>query len=57
MKGTNSIWLRISRFLTDRRAYRTQPGYGFELAAFGIIVVAAIWPIFLLANAMAGTLR
>jgi hypothetical protein len=53
----NSIRIRASRFLTDRYAYRAQPNYVFELAAFGIIVVTSVWPIVLLAHALAGTLR
>jgi hypothetical protein len=53
MNNTNSMRLRVSRFLSDRYAYRAQPDYVSELVAFGIIVVTAIWPIFLLANAMA----
>jgi hypothetical protein len=57
MNNTNSMRLRVSRFLSDRYAYRAQPDYVSELVAFGIIVVTAIWPIFLLANAMAVTLR
>jgi hypothetical protein len=57
MKSTTSMRARASRFLTDRHAYRTQPNYLFELVAFGIVVVTAIWPIFLLANAMATTPR
>ena len=57
MESTNSIRIRASRFLTDRYAYRAQPNYVFELAAFGIIVVTSVWPIVLLAHALAGTLR
>lgn len=53
MNTTNPIRIRLSRFLTDRYAYRSQPGYSFELVAFGIIVFTAIWPVILLANAMA----
>ena len=49
--------VRASRFLSDRYAYRTQPNYVSELVAFAIIVVIAIWPVFLLANAMATKLR
>jgi len=49
--------VRASRFLSDRYAYRAQPDYLSELVAFAIIVVIAIWPVFLLANAMAATLR
>ena len=57
MKTTNSLRARASRFLSDRYAYRAQPNYVFELVAFAIIVVTAIWPVFLLAKAMATTLR
>jgi L-lactate permease len=57
MKTTNSMRVRASRFLSDRYAHRAQPDYLSELVAFAIIVVIAIWPVFLLANAMATTLR
>jgi hypothetical protein len=57
MKTTKSVRVRASRFLSDRYAYRAQPDYLSELVAFAIIVVIAIWPVFLLANAMATTLR
>ena len=57
MKTTKSMRVRASRFLSDRYAYRTQPNYLSELAAFAVIVVIAMWPVFLLANAMATTLR
>jgi putative heme degradation protein len=57
MKTTNSTRVRALRFLSDRYAYRTQPDYLSELVAFAIIVVIAVWPVFLLASAMATTLR
>ena len=57
MKTTKSMRIRVSRFLSDRYAYRAQPNYVSELVAFAIIVLIAIWPTFLLANAMATTLR
>jgi hypothetical protein len=57
MKTTNSVRVRASRFLSDRYAYRAQPNYVSELVAFAIIVVTATWPVFLLAEAMATTLR
>jgi hypothetical protein len=57
MKTTNSIRVRASRFVSNRYAYRTQPGYSWELVVFGIIVFTAIWPILLLANAMAAGVR
>ncbi len=57
MESTNSIRIRASRFLTDRYAYRAKLNYVSEIVAFAIIVVTAIWPIFLLANALATTLR
>jgi hypothetical protein len=53
METTNSIRARASRFFSDRYAYRTQPDYLSELIGFGIIVFIAVWPIILLANAMA----
>jgi hypothetical protein len=57
MKTTKSMRVRASRFLSDRCAYRARPNYVSELVAFAIIVLIAIWPAFLLANAMAMTLR
>jgi hypothetical protein len=56
MKTMTSMRIRASRFLSDRYAYRERPNYLAELVVFGIIVVTATWPIFLLADAMA-TLR
>jgi hypothetical protein len=53
METTNSIRVRASRFLSDRCAYRTLPDYLSELVAFGTIVLIAVWPIILLADAMA----
>jgi hypothetical protein len=53
MENTNSMRVRASRFLSDRYAYRAQPNYLSELVAFGIIVSITVWPIILLANAMA----
>jgi hypothetical protein len=53
MKPTTSMRIRVSRFLSDRYAYRERPDYLIELVAFGIIVISAIVS---LANAMA-TLR
>ena len=50
---TNSMLVRVSRFFSDRYAYRTQPGYFSELVAFGIVVFVAAWPITLVAHAMA----
>jgi hypothetical protein len=53
MNTTKSMRVRASRFLSDRYAYRAQPNYLSELLAFAIVAVTAIWPVFLLANAMA----
>jgi hypothetical protein len=53
MKTTTSMRIRASRFITDRYAYRERPNYFAELAAFGIIVIIASWPILSLANAIA----
>jgi hypothetical protein len=57
MKKTTPTRIRVRRFITDRYAYRTRPNYLTELVAFGIIVFAATWPIFVLASAIAGTLK
>jgi hypothetical protein len=57
METTNPLRIRASRFFTDRYAYRAQPGYLSELVAFGLIVFIAIWPIILLAEAMAAAPR
>ena len=53
METTNSAVARVSRFFSDRYAYRTQPGYLSELVVFGMIVFLAVWPIILVAHAMA----
>jgi len=53
LKTKNSLRVRASRFFSDRYAYRAQPNYLSELVAFGMIVLIAVWPIVLLANAMA----
>jgi hypothetical protein len=50
---TNSMLVRVSRFFSDRYAYRARPGYLTELVAFGMIVFIAVWPIILVAHAMA----
>jgi hypothetical protein len=57
METTNSMLFRASRFLSDRYAYRAQPGSFSELVAFGLSVFIAVWPIILLASAMAASVR
>lgn len=57
MKTTNSLRARASRFFSDRYAYREQPNYLSEFVAFGLIAVIVIWPILLLADAMAMTFK
>jgi len=57
MKTTNSLCARASRFFSDRYAYRAQPNYLSELVAFGVIAATVVWPVLLLAHAMATTLR
>jgi hypothetical protein len=51
MKTTNS--LRVSRFVSDRHAYKERPDYLIELVAFGIVLIALT----LLAIAMATPLQ
>ena len=53
METTNSTLVRVSRFFSDRRTYKAQPGYLSELVAVGMIVFIAVWPIILVAHAMA----
>jgi hypothetical protein len=53
METANSLPVRVSRFFSDRYAYRTQPEYLSELVALGMIVFIAAWPIILVAHAMA----
>jgi hypothetical protein len=55
METPNSMFVRASRFFSDRYAYRTQPGYLSELVAFGMIVFIAVWPIILVARDGRGT--
>ena len=56
MKNTTPFRIRLSRFITNRYAYRTQPNYLCEFVAFGLLVLTAILPFFALARVMA-TLR
>ena len=53
MKNTTPFRIRLSRFITNRYAYRTQPNYLCEFVAFGLVVLTAILPFFALARAMA----
>jgi len=57
MKTTNSLRVRVSRFFSDRYAYRERPDYLSEFVAFGVIAAIVIWPILLLADAMAMTFK
>ena len=57
MKNTTPTPIRIRRFITDRYAYRARPDYLSELITFGVLVVSVFWSMFVLASAMAGTLK
>jgi hypothetical protein len=57
IETSNSLRVRVSRFFSDRYAYRAQPDYLSELVAFGLIVFIAIWPIILLANVVSASVR
>lgn len=57
MKETTPTRIKIRRFITDRYAYRTRPDYWPELVAFVVVLGVVSWPMFLLASAMAGTLK
>ena len=51
MKNTTPFRIRLSRFITNRYAYRTQPNYLCEFVAFALLVLTAILPLFALAHA------
>ena len=53
MELNNSILFRVSRFFSDRYAYRAQPDHLPDLFAFATIVLIAVWPVILVANALA----
>ena len=53
----NSTRFRASRFSATGTRTRAEPHYLSELVAFGMIVFIAIWPIILLANAIAAAPR
>jgi len=57
MKNTSLTPIRVRRFITDRYAYRAQPDYSSELITFRVIVLTVFWSMFVLAEAMAGTLK
>jgi hypothetical protein len=57
MNNTTPRRIRVRRFITDRYAYRAQPDYLSELITFGVIVFSVFWSMFVLASAMAGTLK
>jgi hypothetical protein len=57
MKNTRRRQMRVHRFTTDRYAYRAQPDCSSKLITFGVIVLTAFWSMFVLASAMAGTLK
>jgi hypothetical protein len=57
MKDITLRRMRVRRFISDRYAYRAQPDYSSELITFGVIVLTTSWSMFVLASAMAGTLK
>ena len=57
MKDTTPTRIRIRRFITDRYAYRNKPDFLPELVAFAVVIAVVSWPILLLAEAFAGTLK
>ena len=56
MKNTTPTPMRVRRFITDRYD-RAQPDYSPGLITFGVIVLTVFWSMFVLAGAMAGTLK
>ncbi len=57
MKKSTPLRIRISRFITNRYAYRSRPDNLSEFVLIGIIVLTAIWPIVAVAHAMATIFR
>ena len=57
MEPNKSMLFRASRFFSDRYAYRAQLDHLPELLALGMIVFIAVWPVILVANAMAAAPR
>ena len=57
MNNTTPRRIRVRRFISDRYAYRGQTDYLSELITFGVIVLTVFWWMFVLASAMAGTLK
>jgi hypothetical protein len=51
------IGQRISRFLEERYVHRAQPHYLPELAAFGVILILAVWPTFSMVATALETMR
>jgi len=53
METTTRMRVRVARFLSDRYAQRERPNYLPELVVLGLTIIAAAWPMVLLAAAMA----
>ena len=53
MEPNSSILFRVSRFFSDRYAYRAQPDHLPDLVAFATIAFIALWPVILVASALA----
>ena len=51
------IGQRISRFLEERYVHRARPHYLPELAAFGVILVLAVWPMLSMVATALETMR
>jgi hypothetical protein len=52
MNNTNSMRMRVSRFLDERFRHRERPAYIAELLLWGLIVILAAWPMVSLAAAI-----
>jgi len=52
MKPTNSIRVRVSRFLDERFRHRERPSNITELLLWGLIVIISAWPMVSLAAAI-----
>jgi hypothetical protein len=52
MNNLTAMRLRASRFLSERYRQRERPDYFAEIFLWGVIVIMATWPMFVLIRAM-----
>jgi hypothetical protein len=57
MQTRKPIGQRISRFLEERYVHRARPHFFPELAAFGVILILAVWPMLSMVATALETMR